>query len=369
MKKLPIGEWVEFMPDIDICAMPYEHFIKFPEWITQRSVKNRIKKKTVLDHLLKLFPTHHIVVMGQLTSDDVWTDDGEYQGRTYEAGTEWVLDANTRKFLWKNNRTDKTPTRVLVIRFKSDTLIGLRNLYWSYDNPSATELAQEIVTGIFKSLNYTPLTKKFSDGAIITALSYTVKFHNPSTFGENGLWTNPDDNSTTLDQYKRSQTQLAVRMYLDTIKAVDELLAETGINKYFDQGFICSLMLFHILRGEFSENIKTLCKTIAERLIDDEGEVIVPPTPSKGKLNATAWIHRENTVEDGKLIPDRGKMDGFYQGVPFFCYWLIIADEKGLKHKQNQGAKGGYRKWFDYEFLKKPRAKNIIELVEAVEAA
>ena len=40
---------------------------------------------------------------------------------------------------------------------------------------------------------------------------------------------------------------------------------------------------------------------------------------------------RENTMNDKKFIPNRGKMDGYYEGVPFFCYWLSIAHQKGLK--------------------------------------
>ena len=359
MQDLVTGVWYNFMPGIAICAMLYPDFVAIPEWITQRNTRNRIKKLSVLDHLRKLFPTHHIVVIGKLTKDDTWED-----GREFKAGTEWVLDANTRRLMWEEKRTDKIPEKLLAIRLEAETLVGLRNLYWSYDNPSATELAQEIVTGIFKSLKYAPLTKKFIDGAIITALSYTVKFQDPTTFGDNGLWSNPDDDSTTIDQFKRSQTQLAVRTYLDTLKAVDELLYETGFNKYFDQTFLCSLMLHHIKYGQFSDNIKHLCKTIAEKIVDDEGEVIVPGTPSSGKLTATAWIHRENTVEDGKIITERGRMQGFYQGVPFFSYWLSVAETKGLKHKQNQGARGGYNKWFDNEFLKMVEKNALVEQIE-----
>ena len=123
-------------------------------------------------------------------------------------------------------------------------------------------------------------------------------------------------------------------------------------------------MLHHIKYGQFSDNIKHLCKTIAEKIIDDEGEVIVPGTPSSGKLTATAWIHRENTVEDGKIILDRGRMQGFYQGVPFFSYWLSVAETKGLKHKQNQGARGGYNKWFDNEFLKMVEKNALVQQIE-----
>lgn len=362
MQDLITSVWYSFIPGIAISAMLYSDFVAIPEWITQRNTRNRIKKLSVLDHLRKLFPTHRIVIIGKLNKDDVWED-----GRKFKAGSQWILDANTRRLLWEEGKTDKRPDKVLAIRLESDTLIGLRNLYWAYDNPSATELAAEIVTGIFKSIRYVPQTKKFIDGAIVTALSYTVKFHDPTTYGKSGLWTNPDNPDTMIDEYKRSQTLLAVRTYLDTIKAVDELLAKTGYNKYFDQTFICSLMLHHIKYGIFSDNIVTLCQSLAENLLDEDGDPIVPATPGKGKITAAAWIHRENTVHDGSRIPERGKMDGYYQGVPFFCYWLSIAHENGLNHKQNTGARGGYQQWFDKDFLAKPDAKELVAQVNSLE--
>ena len=123
MKELLTGVWYSFMPGIAVCAMLYPDFVAIPEWITQRNTRNRIKKLSVLDHLRKLFPTHHIVVIGKLTKDDKWED-----GREFKAGSEWVLDANTRRLLWEEGKTDKKPDKVLAIipaagigeRFQSD---------------------------------------------------------------------------------------------------------------------------------------------------------------------------------------------------------------------------------------------------------
>ena len=40
--------------------------------------------------------------------------------------------------------------------------------------------------------------------------------------------------------------------------------------------------------------------------------------------------------------------------MPFFCYWISIADKYGNKdHKQNVGAKQGYKRWFNDTFLKR----------------
>lgn len=351
------GEWYKVASGISICLMDTQEFSNLPEWITQRNTANRLKKRAVLDHLRKLFPTHRIVAVGELTEDDTWEDNTKYK-----AGYRWRLDANTRVRAWQEGKTDTVPEHVLAVKYDESTLIGLRNIYWAFDNPSATEQTAEICQGIFKSIRYTPLTKKFQDGAIVTALSYTCQYHDPDTFGKSGLWTNTDDDSVTLDEYRRSQTLYAVVTYIDTIKAVDELLSRTGYNKQFDATFMASLFIYHIKRGEFGKNVEYLLSLIAETALDEDGEIIGIPISGKGKVNAATWIARENARNHDIVIKDRGKMDGFSQGVPFFLYWMSIADDRGLDHKQNQGPNGGYRKWYD-SFMANADCKTILQLV------
>ena len=203
------------------------------------------------------------------------------------------------------------------------------------------------------------LGPKRADGQFVTALSYTCKYDAPDVYGERGLWSEPDDDSVTITEYKRTQTLHAVRDYADTIKAVDELLNKTGVVSHFDQTFLTALFLFHRKYGCFDDNVTNLCLNLTGRLKDEDGEqalIATAPNPS-AKLNATGWIDRENTksfsnYQEQCVIQDRGKMDGFYQGVPFFTYWLSIASQNGLKHRQNKGAKGGYTNWFENTFLK-----------------
>tara|TARA_B100000085_G_scaffold281015_1_gene306901 strand:- start:45 stop:1142 length:1098 start_codon:yes stop_codon:yes gene_type:complete len=357
------GVWYQIAPGISICLMDTKDFLKLPEWITQRNTVNRLKKRGVLDHLRKLFPTHIIVAVGELTKDDVWEDNTKYS-----AGHQWRLDANTRARAWQEGKTDKVPDNVLAVKYDEDTLIGLRNIYWAFDNPSATEQTAEICQGIFKSLRYFPVTKKFQDGAIVTALSYTCQYHDPDTFGKRGLWTDTDDESITLDEYRRSQTLCAVHTYMDNIKAVDKLLSQTGYNKQFDATFMTALFLFHIQKGPFNSNVTQLLSLIAETALDEDGEIIGIPVVGKGRVNAATWIARENGRNHDIVIKDRGKMDGFSQGVPFFLYWLNIAYEKGLNHKQNQGPNGGYEKWFT-TFMAADDHKTLMHKVEQQIAA
>ena len=133
------GVWYQIAPGVSICLMEIENFLNLPEWITQRNTINRLKKRGVLDHLRKLFPTHLIVAVGELTEDDVWEDNTKYS-----AGHQWRLDANTRARAWQEGKTDKTPERVLAVKYDDKTLIGLRNIYWAFDNPSATEQTAEV---------------------------------------------------------------------------------------------------------------------------------------------------------------------------------------------------------------------------------
>ena len=375
MKNLPIGEWFSLplnvadcnhidIEGMDICVMPREEFLKYPEWITQRSVEGRIKKKNVLDHLQTLFPTHFVVAMGMLTQDDEWDEE------TYKAGTQWTIDANSRAYLWRRDRVDTLPDNVLAVRFKGKTLKSLRSVYWSYDNPTAAEFAAEIVTGALKSFNANLKTKKFRDGQFVTALSYTTIFDNPTVFGKRGLWTDSTDDTVSNSEFKRTMTCVAVAQYLPTIEAVDDLLYECGMCKDFDQTFMTALFLFHRKFGVFDDNIKTVIKLLAETLLDEDGEKVGISTTRSGGCTPQGWIKRENekgydSVSQVK-IPDRGKIDGFYQGVPFFCYWLHQAYENGVKKTQKKGPQSGYKQWFDNTFLNLTPAATLIAQLDLV---
>ena len=355
MEALQVGQWYSLpgVDDVLIGLITRDEFLSYPEWITQRNTRNRIKKKGVIDHLRKLFPTHHVVALGELTEDDVWED-----GTQYDAGQGWRLDANSRGLVWQEGLSDRVPENVLAVKYRDKTLTGLRSIYWAFDNPTAAEIAAEVVTGCMKSLKLLPKTKKFKEGQFVTALSYTCMWDNATSYGERGLWSDTDNDNITQSEYKRMKTLEAVYEYRETIKAVDALLDRTGYNKQFDQTFLTALFLFHLKYGPFDDKVQMLCSLIAETALDEDGDVIPVPVASKGKLNAASWIVRENNTPS--RIPNRGKIDGFYEGVPFFCYWLTIASEQGLKHKQNEGPKVGYRKWFDNTFMKR---KNHLDLV------
>ena len=151
---MQMGVWYLFDTGIYVGKMPYKEYKKIPMWITQRSL-TRAQKKSVLDYLQRLFPTHKIVIIGHLLEDDEW------EGVEYKADSEWLIDSNTRRYLWELGQTDEVPENLLVVRLDGKTLEEIRDIYWTIDNPSAAEQAAEVVTGIFRSMKVTPLTPKF----------------------------------------------------------------------------------------------------------------------------------------------------------------------------------------------------------------
>lgn len=342
---MQMGVWYCFENGIYVGKMPYTEYKTIPMWITQRSL-TRAQKKSVLDYLQLLYPTHKIVIIGHLLEDDEW------EGVKYKADTEWLIDSNTRRHLWELGQTNEVPENLLVVRIDGKTLVEIRDIYWTIDNPSAAEQAAEVVTGIFRSMKVTPLTAKFQKGGIVTALSFLCKYHDPNTFGEMGLWSNPDEDDEDISKntHKRSLTQLAVQTYKDAIISLDKHFHKCGFDKTIDQTMICAYLFHYVKHGEFNESVELLTELITENHTDVNGEIQTPPTPNSKRsgLNAASWIYRENTKESyTKEILDRGKRDGYPKGVAFFCYWLNTAATKGLGYKQKTAPTGGYLEWFE----------------------
>ena len=168
MKELKVGEWYRLpvnigdcsnveLDEIEIGLISRAAFLELPQWITQRSVTNRLKKKGVLDHLAKLFPTHFIVALAELTQDDIWED-----GREFDAGTEWTIDANSRGHIWRNQMSDSLPDNVLAIKYKGKSLLDIRSIYWAFDNPYALAFPSPTVRTLPISFRDDVESKSFS---------------------------------------------------------------------------------------------------------------------------------------------------------------------------------------------------------------
>ena len=121
-----------------------------------------------------------------------------------------------------------------------------------------------------------------------------------------------------------------------------------------------------------------LVTTITGNKKDSRGRKEVPSTPPNGLVTPTQWIHRENNLIPSKEfqpeIKDRGKGEGYLTGIPFMCYWLCMAEEKGLNYESDRGPRstnGGnapYQGWFD-KYLARSSANALKQHVESLEVA
>jgi len=197
---------IPFLPEgvfsdrMSVEPMTLEVFLKLPAWITQRNVELRVKKSSVKENLCTLRPPHLMVAIGELTEDD--TDEN---GNEYFAGDRFILDANTRKYIWQHNMVDILPETLIAVIYKEKTLLGLRRHYYAYDNPDATEQAAEVMTGIFSLFDFKPKSKKILGGSIVTSQNYASMWtYGAPLFKTNkGIWGIEPDNNETKTQAKR----------------------------------------------------------------------------------------------------------------------------------------------------------------------
>ena len=197
---------IPFMPgdagqNLSVEIMDVETFFELPPWITQRDILKRSKKSSVRSNLSTLRPPHLIVAIGELTADDE-----DENGNEYKKGTRFIIDSNTRKLFWmERNTPENVPSHVIAHVYKSDTLIGLRNVYYAYDNPDATEQAAEVMTGIYALFEFKPESNKIVGGSIVSAQNYASMWTpDAPLYGTNkGIWGIDPDESETKTQAKR----------------------------------------------------------------------------------------------------------------------------------------------------------------------
>ena len=76
--------------------LPFETFVEIQSWIKQRKEEPRVQKSKT-NHMNELKDPHLIIALGILTQDDCDED-----GKLYKAGSIFILDANTRKWVCIN---------------------------------------------------------------------------------------------------------------------------------------------------------------------------------------------------------------------------------------------------------------------------
>lgn len=193
----PLGS---FQNKVSVEPLTLKDFLSIQPWITQRDTNQRVKKSTVRNNLETLRSPHLFVAIGELNKDD--TDE---LGNEYSKGTRFIIDGNTRAYFWERNLTNELPEELIATIYKGDTLLDLRATYYAYDNPDATEQAAEVMTGIYRLLDFKPQSKKILGGTIVTSQNYASMWtFGAPLYGTNkGIWGIEPDVTETRTAAKR----------------------------------------------------------------------------------------------------------------------------------------------------------------------
>jgi hypothetical protein len=134
----------------------------------QRDEEARAGTKKVQTALSKYRREHSRIDLAELT-EDCWDEKGVF----YPKGTFFVNNGNTRRYMWKNNMTDKVPKFVRATVYKCKDLKEVKENYFTFDSTNATESNKEKLAAILKNLKgYVAKNKKIDKGEFWTPILF-----------------------------------------------------------------------------------------------------------------------------------------------------------------------------------------------------
>lgn len=193
----------------------FERFLKVAPFYKNRDVLPRVKKKKG-ELELKFLPSHISVKIGRCTRPF----------KNYKVGDLFIMDGNTRAEVWRQYPYLIPPTKLSVEIIDFDNKDDAEDTYYSYDNTSAVEKSNEIITGHYRDFGYTFNSKVIKAGKIKTAIIDSTKWIEYI----NGI---PN---------KESKLENKLGYYLDEIIYLDNFNMD-GIKKNSSNLFACLLMI------------------------------------------------------------------------------------------------------------------------------
>lgn len=323
---------ISFDDILNIEKMDIDVFLSLPPVPQQRNTISRAKKKSTQDMLKSLHPSHLDVGVVELTKDCL------YYGKKYKKGERFTVNGNTRSYYWKNGMTNAIPTHVNATIYKVDNMEQVREIYNTYDNPSATERNQEKLYGIiYRSYDYTAQSSLVEKGAFLTALQYACYCFDP-----------------VAHTLKADNLPFKVKEYIEEIKAFDVICKSP---KYWDQALICSALMLLKLYGTNNAKLNEFLRRIDGRCMD---------TTKAERDGATHVCLEWSNNEKWKTKRTNFKTEGsLIETVPFILYWA----EKFIQDKKQTQLGGGWEKkaedWFkQYNATNNALNKIILEQLE-----
>lgn len=158
-----------------VVEMSYDKFKSLPNCPVQRNHKKRAKDKKTREKLSILQPQHCIIASATLTEKSYDPSNGV----TYLAGSEFLVDAHTRREFWGENLSDAIPEKLTSLHFDVKSITELRDLYYTFDNSANTEKSADLAYGACRYLNTNLNNHKLYQ---VTGLTWAAHFYDKQTF-------------------------------------------------------------------------------------------------------------------------------------------------------------------------------------------
>ena len=329
------SEWESFLSNLQHVEMglyhgimSFELYLEMQTWIKQRDEQQRVDKGKT-NHMNELKDVHLVIALGILTQDDVDKD-----GNEYKAGSVFILDSMTRKFVWTNYKLDRLPQRLSAHVYKRESLEKLQFVYDCHDSPDACETNGEALTGGYRLLGFNPISPRFIDGQIGTPLNFASMWtYGAPLYGSNkgkdGLI--PEENQTRTSK-SREASLLQLQHFLPELEYLDkfDLKKSNGI----DSPLLCTLLAASkVFKNDphFEELI---------RLCNEREFTSGKKTNALGKiLSAELGLTKEVQVDSS------AKYDAYRKAYNFYLYWIVryVQNENDRKLGSSlKGRQGGY---------------------------
>lgn len=184
-------------------TVPINEFYEILRSPFQRDEEYRAGTKKVQSAISKYRREHSRVDLAELT-EDCWDEKGVF----YPAGTFFVNNGNTRRYMWKNNLTDKVPKFVRATVYKCKDLKEVKENYFTFDSTNAVESNKEKFAAIIRNLNgFSATNRKILRGEIWVPCLFTAVHLHPHLY---------DKKDTVV-----SKGQEVAAEFLEEIKVID----------------------------------------------------------------------------------------------------------------------------------------------------
>lgn len=185
-----------------------DEFLKTQPVHCQRLVDHRLRSITkVLSE--KLLPTHLEVSLIKVNFTDNY----------YEKGKSYSINGNTRKEIWSNDSFNK-PDFLYTTYYFANNRKEVEQIYNSIDSSKSVENTGDKISGLYRTYNFTPKSKKFKGRGIGRPLEFAYSCFNGGQFQKYSI---VEINNTKEFDFFRDELELLdvhyVRFNTDKLKS------------------------------------------------------------------------------------------------------------------------------------------------------